>query len=332
MSLSKSLYYTTVGPAAEVLKIDFIDIPEPEAHELQIEIYVSGINPSDVKTRLGQRGPLAFPKIIPHHDGAGVVKKVGTAVKEFKVGDRVWVYNAAWKRPYGTASELCTLPADQVVPLPKDYSFESGACLGIPAITAASCLLSLPFSKVQGKRVMITGGAGAVGLCAIQLAKFMQFEVLTTISSPQKAQLVRELGADFVINYRQENVLEKIKEFTQNELLDGLIDVDFGGNLEWSIDALKLNATLVSYASANPPAPILPFYPMMFKNITFKPTFLYTIEPELRKKAIQLIQQALNNKALQPLIHQVFNMDESIKAHEEVEASNKLGQVLLRIN
>lgn len=330
MAQAKSAYYDQIGSAKEVLNTGITDIPEPVGNEVQIEMAFSGINPSDVKTRAGKRGNLSFPRVIPHSDGSGIIKQVGSEVKKFRIGDRVWVYNAGWNRAYGTAASLCTLSADLVVHLPKNSTLETGACLGIPALTAAAGLLSLDCAS--GARVMITGGAGSVGLFAIQLAKFLGFEVLTTVSSPAKEQLARSMGADYCINYKTDDILQKIKEYTDEHYLDGIVDVDFGGNLPWSIDAMKSLGTIATYASMGNQTPVLPFYPMMFKQISLRPIFAYTLSESMRERSVTLINSALEQNALKATIHQIYDLDQIISAHEAVESADKTGQVLIRIN
>lgn len=328
MTAFKAAYYQSVGKAEEVLKLGNFELDSPKTNEVQIEIIASAVNPSDVKTRQGNRTPLSFPYLIPHSDGAGIVKACGSAVSQFKYGDRVWVYNAAWGRHHGTASTLINLPEELVVPLPDNTSFEIGACLGIPALTAAAALLALDCH--HGDTIMITGGSGAVGMCAIQLAKMMGFKVLSTVRSEEKVQIATQMGADRVINTVTENVLEKIKQYTHEQLLNGIVEVDFGGNLEWTIPALKLNGTIAAYASMGQKTPTLDFYPMMFKQITLKLIFAYVLSQSMRAHAIELVKQALETKRITPLIAKTYALDDIVQAHLAVEAGNKIGQVLIR--
>lgn len=330
MVQAKSAYYDRIGSANDVLQVGINEIPDPKANEVQVEIAFSGINPSDVKIRAGQRGNLQFPRQIPHSDGSGIIRQAGADVKKFRSGDKVWLYNAAWNRAQGTAATLCTLPADCVQHLPANTNLETGACLGIPALTAAASLLSL--NCASGAIVMITGGAGSVGLFAIQLAKFLGFQVITTISSSAKEELARSVGADFCINYKNDMITDQIKQFTAGQYLDGIVDVDFGGNLNWSIAAVKDNATIATYASMGNPNPVLPFYQMMFKQIALRPIFAYTLSSDLRERAVSLINRALENNALKAVIHHIYDLDQIVAAHEAVESAEKAGQVLLRVN
>ncbi len=328
MTTFKAAYYESVGKAEDVLKLGSFELAPPQNNEVQIEIVTSAVNPSDVKTRQGNRGPLTVPSLIPHSDGAGIVKACGSAVTQFKPGDRVWVYNAARERTHGTASTLINLPVELVVPLADNASFEIGACLGIPALTAAASLLSLNCER--GDTIMITGGAGAVSMCAIQLAKVLGLKTITTVRSEKKAQIAKQMGADYVINTATENVLAKVKHYTHDQLLNGLIDVDFGGNLDWSMEALKPNSAIATYASMGKTEPTLPFYTMMFKQLNLHFIFAYILTKSMRAHAIELVQRALQENKLNPLIAKVYTLDDIVQAHLAVEAGNKVGQVLIR--
>lgn len=328
MTTFKAAYYQSVGKAEDVLKLGSFELTPPKDNEVQIEIVTSAINPSDVKIRHGYEGPLRYPSFTPHSDGAGIVKACGSAVTHFKPGDRVWVYNAAWGRNHGTASTLINLPEELVVNLPDNTSFEIGACLGIPALTAAAALLSLDCKRDD--TIMVTGGSGAVGMCAIQMAKMLGFKVMATVRSEEKAHIAQQMGADCVINAATENVLEKIKHTTHDQLLDGIVEVDFGGNLDWTIPALKLNGVIAAYASMGQTKPTIDFYPMMFKQIILKPIFVYILSKPMRARAIELVQRALQEKKLNPLIAKTYALDDIVQAHLAVEAGNKIGQVLIR--
>jgi NADPH2:quinone reductase len=330
MKKVQGAFYTKTGKASDVLQIGRFDIAEPEANEVQLEIITSGINPSDVKTRNGLRGELTYPYIIPHSDGAGIIRQIGNKVTDFKIGDRVWVYNAAWNRNVGTACETINIAASLVVPLPENVSFETGACLGVPGLTAAAALLSL--NCKAGDRIMITGGAGSVGMLAIQLAKILGFKVITTVSSQAKADIAIKAGADYAINYTKHNVVDAVMPLTADQGIDGLIDVDFGANIAWSIEVLKPHTTIATYASASVPNPVFPFYQVMFKQIKIQPIFVYILPDELRLRSIDLIQKACQENLLTPLIHAIYPLTDIILAHEAVENNQKLGQVLLTLN
>ncbi|MDP7386367.1 MAG: NADPH:quinone reductase, partial [Nitrospinota bacterium] len=232
-------WYEKQGPAGEVIQVGEMAAPEPGAGEVRVRLAVSGVNPSDAKNRLGARGPMKFPRVVPHSDGAGEIDRVGPGVDPARAGERVWVFNGQWDRPFGTAAEFIALPAGQAVRLPEGVTDAEGACVGIPGMTAHRCVFA--DGPVQGKTVLVTGGAGAVGHCAVQLAKWGGASVIATVSSDEKAERARGAGgavgggADHVVNYRTENVAERVRELTGGEGVDRIVEVDFGGNLEASL-------------------------------------------------------------------------------------------------
>src|SRR6266850_2542158 len=197
----KAAWYERNGSAREVLKVGDMPDPKPGKGEVRVRMVVSGLNPSDVKRREGSRGQvIEFPRVIPNSDGAGVIDAVGPGASESWVGERVWVWNAQWGRAFGTCAEYCTLPEAQVRALPEGVGFDEGACLGIPAMTAHQALFSN--GEVRGQTILVTGGAGAVGRYAIQMAKWGGAMVIATVSSPEKARVASEAGADLVIDYK----------------------------------------------------------------------------------------------------------------------------------
>ena len=194
-----------IGSAEEVLHVGEVDDPSPLAGEVLVEIKTSGVNPSDVKTRAGARGELQFPRIIPHSDGGGIIIKVGEGVSEDRVGERVWIWNGAFGRAHGTCAEQMALPSSQAIAMPENVSFETAACLGIPAATAYYGVFS--DGSVEDQTILITGGAGAVGYLGIQLAKWSGADVISTVSGGDKATVAKAAGADLVVNYKTDNII-----------------------------------------------------------------------------------------------------------------------------
>ncbi|MBI2360745.1 MAG: NADPH:quinone reductase, partial [Deltaproteobacteria bacterium] len=201
-------WYEKVGPAREVLQAG--EMPEPGVGpgEVRVRQYTSGVNPSDTKRRSGATEGMSFPRIIPHSDGAGIIDQAGAGVDERRVGERVWTYNARWQRPFGTAAQYVVVPSQQAVHLPDSVSFAEGACLGIPGMTAHRCVFV--DGPVRGKTVLVTGGAGCVGHYAVQFAKWGGASVIATVSSEKKAAHARAAGADYTINYREEDVAGRV--------------------------------------------------------------------------------------------------------------------------
>ena len=326
----KAAWYERNGPAQAILSIGEMPDPVPGPGDVLVRVAVSGVNPSDVKSRAGARGGMAFPRIVPHSDGAGTIEAVGPGVARDRIGERVWLWNGQWRRPFGTAAARIALPAEQAVKLPDGVSFEAGACLGIPAMTAEACLFS--DGPLEGKTVLVTGGAGAVGHYAIQLAKWAGARVIATAGRPETVTACRNSGADLVIDYKRETVAERVRAATESAGVERIVEVEFGGNLETSLSVIKENGVIAAYASAGAPTPTLPFYPLMFKAVTLRLVLVYILSPEARRRSISNLTAAIEAGALSHPIAGRFHLDEIARAHETVEAGNKLGQVLVSID
>ena len=278
----RAAWYEKNGPAAEVLQVGDMPVPEPAPGEVRVRVVASGLNPTDVKARAGSR-LMGFPRIVPHQDGAGVIEEVGAGVPASRIGERVWLFTVQWQRPWGTAAEHTVVPAALAVTLPANTGFAEGACLGIPAVTAHRCLFA--DGPVAGQTVLVTGGAGAVGHYAIQLAKWAGARVIATISSREKAVLAAEAGADHLVNYRTEDAAAHILELTGGAGVDRIVDVDFGANLAVSAKVIKTNGAIATYASIGDPEPRLPFYALMSRNAAIRPVLIYTMPARARDEA-----------------------------------------------
>ncbi|HZT19584.1 MAG TPA: NADPH:quinone reductase [Dongiaceae bacterium] len=325
----RAAWYERNGAAREVLTIGEMPDPAPGPGEVLVRIHASGVNPSDVKSRQGLRGPMAFPRVIPHSDGAGVVAAVGEGVSPARVGQRVWLYNAQWQRPFGTAAGLAALPAGLAVPLPEGVDFAAGACLGIPASTAHHAVFA--DGPVACKTVLVTGGAGAVGHYAIQLARWGGARVLATASSAEKAAHARAAGAEAVFNYRSEDVAAAVLEATGGAGVDRIVEVDFGANLAVTVKILKPHGIVAAYASAAAPEPVLPFYPLMFKAATLRLVLVYLLTAEERKQAVADLTRALEQRALRHAVAKTFPLAEIAAAHEAVESGGVIGNVVVEV-
>ena len=254
----RAAYYEKNGSARDVLSLGEIDTPKPGPGEVLVRLKTSGVNPSDVKSREGRTRKIVFPRVIPHSDGAGDIEAVGDGVPQSRVGERVWTWNGQWKRAFGTCADYIVLPAALAVKLPDHVSYEAGACLGIPAMTAYHAV------EVAGpaKTVLVSGGAGGVGHYAIQFAKARGATVITTVSSDAKAKIARDAGADHTIDYKRENVGERVMAITNKAGVDAVIEMDFSGNAKLMPSVLHPRSTVVVYgnssAGSDHPVAILP--------------------------------------------------------------------------
>lgn len=326
----QAAWYETIGSADEVLQVGEIDNPSPGQGDVLVQMKTSGVNPSDVKTRAGARGELQFPKIIPHSDGGGVITAVGEGVSKDRIGERVWIWNGAFGRAHGTCAELITLPSNQAVSMPDSTSFETAACLGIPAATAFYGIFC--DGSVNDQNILITGGAGAVGHLGIQLAKWSGANVITTVSGDDKATAAKTAGADLVINYKTDDVIEAVNDFTKGDGVDRILEVEFGGNLSVSQHVIKNNGVIASYGSVAETNPPVPFYDLMFKGVTLNTYLIYIVPDSDRAKINEGITAALNDNALNPIIAESFPLPSIIDAHKAVEAGSVIGNVIITID
>jgi NADPH2:quinone reductase len=325
----RAAYYETNGAAADVLKVGDVETPQPGSGEVRVRLKTSGVNPSDVKNRAGATAKIAFPRVIPHSDGAGEIDAVGEGVPQSRMGERVWTWNAAFGRPFGTAAEYVVLPAAQAVPLPANISFEEGACLGIPAMTAyhAVAVAGLP---EQGGTVLISGGAGAVSQYAIQFAKARNATVITTVSTPEKAKIARDLGADHTIAYKREDVAARVMEITGKRGVNAILEMDFNTNAKLIPGVLQAHGTVVIYGITGLEAQFSSRY-CLTNAITLKFILVYRLSDQERAAAVTGINRALEDGRLINNVALTFPLDDIASAHEAVETGRAVGNVVLRV-
>jgi NADPH2:quinone reductase len=321
----RAAFYERNGSAREVLRVGEVETPHAGAGEVRVKLAVSGVNPSDVKSRQGSTRKIAWPRVIPQSDGAGVIDEVGAGVPQPRLGERVWVWNGQWRRPFGTAAEYIVLPAEQAVPLPDGVSFEAGACLGIPAMTAWHAV-ALAHVGPQS-RVLISGGAGAVSQYAIQFAKRRGATVLTTISSPEKAQAAREAGADHCIDYRREDVDARMRDLRDGALADCVIELDLSANAKLIPSVLRPKGHVIVYGTG--PEATIPAAYCLVNSITLTFFLVYELDAAERAAALAGIADGLNwlkHRIAEP----AFGLDDIAAAHEAVERGS-VGNVVVRL-
>jgi NADPH2:quinone reductase len=311
----KAALYDRYGPAAEVLRVEEVERPEPGPGEVRVKVAVSAVNPTDYKSRGGSTPRPIDGFQIPHHDGAGVIDAVGGGVDPARLGQRVWLWFAAFGRRWGTAAEWTVVPGRQAVPLPEGASMELGASLGVPAMTAHRCLFA--DGPVAGKTVLVAGGAGAVGHFAIQLARRAGAQVITTVSGPEKAELARQAGADHVVNYRDADAASQIKAVAPQ--VDRVVEVALGANLALDLALAGPGTVIVTYA-AEASDPVLPVRACMTANAVLRFILLYGVPAGALDLAVADISAALAEGALTQLPERRFALPDIVAAHEAAEA------------
>jgi NADPH:quinone reductase len=324
----RAAWYEKNGAAAEVLHVGEAETPRPGPGEVRVRLATSGVNPSDVKSRAGTARKIAFPRVIPHSDGAGEIDMVGEGVPRARVGERVWTWNAQWKRAFGTAAEYVSLPAAQAVALPAHIDFAAGACLGIPALTAWHAL-ALGNARAD-TTLLIAGGAGAVAHYAIQFAKARGATVITTVSSTAKAQVARAAGADHVVDYIRENVGERVAAITGKAGVDAVIELDLAANAGLIPTVLRPKGTVVVYGTGRPEAQI-PAGFCLVNSIRLQFMLVYELSAEERARAVDDITAMLKANALVHNVAARLPLADIVAAHRMVEDGKAIGNVVMEM-
>jgi NADPH2:quinone reductase len=323
-------WFESFGPAKDVLQVGELQAPTAGPGEVLVRMRTSGINPSDVKKRAG-----SFPNlldeglVIPNSDGAGVIESTGDGVDVNRVGERVWLYQAQFARRFGTAAEYVAIDSRRAPKLPDNVSFDVGACLGIPAMTAHRAVFA--DGDVAGKTLLITGGAGRVGYYAIQWASQAGANVIATASSAADKVACQGAGAQHVVNHRGDDVVGQIMTASDGVLVDRVVDVEFGANLPTSVEVLKVGGVIATYSSTQVPEPKLPFFRMMYKDLTLRSIIVYAMPESAKQHAIDDINKALTRGALDHRIAETLPLAEIARGNEVVEQGRIRGAVVLTI-
>jgi NADPH:quinone reductase len=323
----RAAWYEKQGPARDVLMVGEMLEPHPAAGEVRIRIAASGINPGDIKKREDAFGyGMPYPRVIPHSDGAGRVDQIGEGVSSDWIGRSVWCYGAQSYRPFGTAAEWTTVPVDQAVPLPENVSADQGACLGIPGITAHRAVHVA--GALDGRTVLVQGAAGSVGICAVRLARQAGARVIGTVRSPSDEAAARDVGAhDVVLSDRE--IVARVRSVAPDGI-DHIVEVAFGANIENDIELLKTDGSVSTYATDNP-APKIPVWQMVFKNIRL----FFLGSDDFPKEAKMLAARDLN-RALEAgwsgfEIGERIPLADIARAHELAERPVRRGRVVVTL-
>jgi NADPH2:quinone reductase len=315
----KTVWFEKRGPAREVLVVGEMPDPMPEIGQVRVRVRVSGVNPSNTH--------MEFPRIVPGQDGAGVIDRVGLGVPESRIGERVWVYEAYRGRPFGTAAQYVVVPSHQAIKLPDSIDFDTGAGLGVPAMTSHRCLFA--DGGIQGKTVLVHGGGGGVGNPAIQLARWAGARVITTVSRPEQETAARVAGAHVIVNRKRDNVVQSVAAATGGAGVDLIVDVDFGQNIEANIGMLKVGGAIATYFSSN--IPQFPFFPLMVNCITVHYVLVYTMSQQAHEEAIRDTTACLEAGQYRTQVGARFPLEHLADAHEAQDSGEVVGKILIDV-
>ena len=326
----KAAWYEKFGSADDVLIIGDYKTPNPKEGEVKIRMRTSAVNPSDTKKRAGSNSALLDEgPVIPNSDGAGIIEAVGKGVLSSRIGERVWTYNAQYGRNEGTSAEYVCLPSEQAVTLPDNASFESGAMMAIPAMTAHRAVFA--DGDVAGQTLLVTGGAGRVGYYAIQWAKAFGATVIATASSAGSISECERAGADLVVGHPSEGANKKMMEFTGGRKIDRVVEGDFGANLLPVLDIIKTNGIIASYSSMTDMNPSIPFVRMMFMDLTIRLVLVYAMPQSAKDHAIADITDFLTKNKLDNRVAATYSLQQIAQAHKDIEAGRGYGSVILTL-
>ena len=327
----RTAWFEEFGAASDVLNVGELETPVAGPGEVLVRVHTSGINPSDVKKRAGSFPDLLVGGlVVPNSDGAGIIEAVGEGVDKSRVGERVWVFQAQYGRRFGTAAEYVAISSNCAPRLSKNAEFDVGACLGIPVMTAHRAVFA--DGAVEDQIVLVTGGAGRVGHFAVQWASRAGATVIATASNPEDTETCKIAGAHHVVNHRDEDFAASVLDASGGKLIDRVVDVEFGANLPVSVEVLKISGTIATYASVQVPEPRLPFFQMMYKDLTIHMIIVYAMPDSAKDHAIADISKALADGWLQCRIAETWPLDEIARGNEIVEQGACRGAVILTID
>ena len=324
----QAAWFEKFGAARDVLVVGEQPTPVAGPGEVLVRLRTSGVNPSDVKKRAG-----SFPNllddgyVIPNSDGAGVIEAVGEGVDARRIGERVWVYQAQFGRRFGTAAQYVALDAVRAVKLPIEAGFDVGACAGIPIMTAHRCVLA--DGPIAGQSVLVTGGAGRVGYYAIQWARMAGARVIASASNSRDEAVCRDAGATHVLSHREAGWGKRVMALNGGKPVDRVIDVEFGANLPDVLDCIRTGGIIATYSSTQVKEPSLPFFRMMYLDLTVHFVIVYSMPEPAKKHAIADITQAFRDGMLQHRIAARVPLGEIARAHELVEQGGSHGCVVV---
>jgi NADPH:quinone reductase len=320
-------WYDRQGRATDVLQVGELPDPQPGPDEVRVRIAVSGVNPGDTKKRRGWLGsPMAFPRIIPHSDGAGVVDAVGADIARDRIGERVWVYGAQSYRPFGTAAQLTVIPDPQAVPLPTQVSNDVGACLGIPGIAAHRAVFS--DGSVAGKRVLVQGVLGGVSSLAAQLARWDGATVIGTVLHSNDLDHVDDSVVNHAVALDQPNAAARVREYAPDGV-ERIVEVALSDNGDLDAAVVANNAVIATYAS-RADRPALPFWPLLFANVTLRLLGGDDFPPEAKQRAARDLTIAAAEGALKIQVGDRYPLAKIAEAHDRVDAGGR-GRVVVTI-
>ena len=313
----KAAYIEQTGPP-EVIQYGELPDPRPGPGQVLVRVRAVAVNPVDTYIRGGaDYWELPTPFIIGC-DLAGVVEEVGEGVDAFSVGDRVWATNQGLVGRQGTFAELAAVDACWLYPLPDGISFDTGAACALVGVTAHLGLFRE--ARLQaGERVFVQGGSGGVGSMVVQMAKAAGAHVMASAGSEDKVRICRELGADAVVNYREQSVLEAIHEWAP-EGVDVFWETQREPDFDLAVEAMAERGRMILMAGrdARPEFPVGPFY---VKECSLHGFVMFKATPAEMRQCAEAMNGWFVEGKLRAKIDRVLPLSEAAEAHRLQEAA-----------
>lgn len=325
----KAYWYEKVGDAFSVLKFGEMEDPSPGPGEVRVKVACSGVNPYDTKKRAKGRDVEKFGRIIPDCDGSGFIDRVGDGVSKDRIGQSVWIFGAQVTQAFGTAAEYCVIPDMQAVALPKNLSLEEGAAIGIPAVTAHRAVFA--DGDVGGRTLYVAGATGRVGSYAVQFAKLAGATVIAATGSNEKVDDLKELGVDYVVNYRDEDRIRQVKSITGNAGVDRIVESSFGANIDFDVAVLAHGGIIAAFGFDDVGSQPMPHLPLMLKNALLRYIAIFFISDEAKEATFNQINQLVSTGNIQHRIGRIFAFEDLPEAHQAIETGKVPGAGLVRI-
>ena len=324
----KAAWYETSGPSS-VLQVGEVSDPVAGPGEVVVKVLAHGVNPTDWKRRVGQRGTLPFPRVIPGYDASGVIESVGSGVDPARIGERVWVWEAAHQKWNGAAAEKTVVPSSRAMPLPMHLSDAEGAALGVPAMTACHALMLA--GDLRDQHVLVTGAAGSVCNLAVQLAKSMGAHVIGVVrGSEDKEEDASKAGADIVLNSDRHDLLKEVMHHTDGQGLRSMVDVDLGAHLDYSWRMMAQNGVIASFGTASNPKPALDWASFMYRNIHLCGVAIFEVPEAVKLKVANYVQSCVDANQLWLRIDETYTLDDIAQAHDRQQSGRPRGKVIVQ--
>jgi len=323
----KAAWYEQAGDSS-VLTVGELADPVAGPDEVVVRVVAHGVNPTDWKRRVGQRGSLPFPKVIPGYDASGVIESVGSGVSPERIGERVWVWEAAHQKWNGAAAERTVVHSSRAMPLPGSMTFDEGAAIGVPAMTACHSLMLA--GDLRDQFVLVTGAAGAVCNLAVQLAKSMGARVIAVVrGDATKEDDAKRAGADVVLNSDRQDILKEVLQHTNQKGVQSMVDVDLGAHLDFSWRMMAQNGVIASFGTASNPKPTLDWAPYMYRNIHICGVAIFEVPEPQKIKIAQYVQACLDANKLWLRLDQTFALDQIAAAHDHQQFGRPRGKIIV---